>query len=143
MASAPRWILALSSLALAAGGAHATMLYKSIGPHGVIEFSDTPPDHGTIIETRVLSDATTQVAMADALADPAVDDAEVARASTEVDLAEHALALARRPLWSPRAYLRLDNTTRSSDDTQRIQYYERQLRVARHALFEALKIRPR
>ena len=144
MVSVTRWTFGLVCLGALAGAAHATVLYKSIGPHGVLQFSDTPPENGTIIEARVVPDPESQqVAMADPLDDPATDDAEIARADTEVDLAEHALALARRPPWSPHEGLRLANPSRNPSDAQRVDYYERRLAIAHRALVEALQHRSR
>lgn len=144
--------LPLAAAALAfAGAAHASILYKSIGPNGVVQFSDTPPEKGIIVEERKIGDppsmAPNAVTPVGALAllsigsvgDGATDEADLARANSQLDLAEHALALARRSTWSPRDGLRLKGVDRNSADDERIDFYKRNLAAARRNLMEVLK----
>lgn len=139
--------LAVALLAMPSFG---TVLYKSIGPNGVVQFSDAPPDNARIVEQRVLLDASTPRAAstgptdalalgAPPLADPT--DEEIARANTQVDLAEHALALARGPSNSAREAMQLTGRTRTTTDAQRIAFYERNLYTARRTLLQALSQR--
>src|ERR1700693_3178699 len=86
-------------------------LYKSIRADGTIIFSDVPPP---------------------ARAPPILDDdAPVARADALVDLAEHAFALARRGLWSPKDGLHLSAARRSRGDMERVEFYKRDVLLAR------------
>jgi hypothetical protein len=143
-------LLALS-VAVLAPAANAALLYKSVGPNGVIEFSDTPPAGAKVIEQRELGSAigtlpgmpsnapvtTPRVAAMEALA----NDAEVQNAATQVDLAEHALALARRGIWSPREGLKLQRIVRTSSDDDRIEFYKRGVALARQNLIDVMKRR--
>ena len=65
-------------------------------------------------------------------------DAAVARASAQVDLAEHALALARRPLWSDDP-LRSASARRTRADIERVEFYQRGVRIARQTLTDVLR----
>lgn len=150
-----RTILARLPLAAAVatfvGAAHAAILYKSIGPNGVVQFSDTPPEKGVIVEQRKIGDppsmAPNAVSPVGALAllsvggvgDGAADDADLARANAQLDLAEHALALARRSTWSARDGLRLQGSDRSMADDARIEFYKRNLSSARQNLLNVLQ----
>jgi hypothetical protein len=145
------------ALALLAAGAHAGMLYKSIGPDGVVQFSDTPPKDGVIVDQRptsvvaplapwpaapgsaAFSGASSNPLLA--LGDGSADDAELALANTKVDLAEHALALARHGLEEDTARIRLDEPTRTRTDDDRIAFYEHDLKLARDNLLGILKSR--
>jgi Domain of unknown function (DUF4124) len=140
-----RITLVLLAVALAPR-AEAITLYKSIGPNGVVEFSDTPPD-GTarLIEQRDLA-APQRPAIETAPAPAAsmeslITEDAVARATAQVDLAEHALALARRGVWAPMEGLRLKGPRRTAADEQRIEYYKHNVLLARQALLEVLKER--
>jgi hypothetical protein len=127
--------------------AHALVLYKSVGPNGVVEFSDVPPSgEAKIIEQRNLRSAPSSGMPESAPLRPAsmetlITDDEVARATTQVDLAEHALALARRGVWSPVEGLRLNGPSRTASDEQRIEFYKRNVLAARQQLLETLKQR--
>jgi hypothetical protein len=145
---------ALFALALASPGAGATVLYKSISPTGVIQFSDTPPDNGVVVEQRVvISDARAGgqpmelemvplTAFMNPLGMPADDgiapDDAIAQANAQVDLAEHQLALARNDTWDRREGLRLANPRRGPGDDERIAFYERNLATARAKLLALL-----
>ncbi|HET7402741.1 MAG TPA: DUF4124 domain-containing protein [Usitatibacter sp.] len=144
-------LLATATLASPAMG---TVLYKSIAANGVVEFSDVPPtDNSKLVEERqigrpVLEPAaaittaaatvvqTTPVAMESLIADEAV-----ARASEKVDLAEHALAVARQGLWSPRDGLHLRSPGRTAADEQRLEFFKRGVIAARQALMDTLRER--
>ncbi len=73
------------------------------------------------------------------LADPT--DEEIARANAQVDLAEHALALARGTSSSAREAMQLTGKPRTTTDSQRIAFYERNLYTARRTLLQALSQR--
>jgi hypothetical protein len=124
---------------------HAGVLYKSIGPNGVIQFSDTPPGNGMIVEERTIGSTPAAPATAGSplatLDDGNADDAELARANEKVDLAEHALALARRALDGDSVRMRLASQTRTPADDDRIAFFEKDLTIARHNLLEMLKSR--
>jgi len=137
-----------------ASPAMATVLYKSIAANGVVEFSDVPPtDHSKLVEEREIGRSglapaaaittaaatvvqTTPLAMESLIADEAV-----ARASEKVDLAEHALAIARQGLWSPREGLHLRSPGRTAADEQRLEYFKRGVMAARQALMDTLRER--
>lgn len=140
-----RRVAAALALSLAAVPAGASMLYKSVGPNGVVQFSDTPPgDSSVVLERRpidsigsvrpVATTAVMNVSLLDA------DDA-VARASAQVDLAEHALALARRAMWSELEGLRLTTHRPSAPDMERVEFYKRGVLNARQNLMEMLRAR--
>jgi uncharacterized protein DUF4124 len=145
-------IIALLGLLALAPAPFAAMLYKSIGPNGVVAFSDTPPETGVILEERPVPSDSTSPAGVDAdeqplahLAELTPDDdadAALARANQKVDLAEHALALARRSLWSTLDGLRLGASqppTRA--DEERARYYMHNVIAARQNLLATLRKR--
>jgi hypothetical protein len=156
-----RTILLLLAATVIAPRAQAIVLYKSVSPSGVVEFSDQPPaGSAKLIEQRDLGAAAgstfasiTPAAPASAAtpSDPAgsraaameilANDAEVMRASEQVDLAEHALALARREIWSPHEGLRLTRIMRKAADDQRIEHFKRGVVLARQNLLEVMKRR--
>ena len=134
----------LAALAFPAPGA---MLYKSVGPNGTIMFSDVPPPGARVLEQRVIGSSGTitpgsQSSQPSASIDPLLDgDAEVARASAQVDQAERELALARRELWSPREGLSLVSRRMSLADRDRVEFYKRNLKFARQSLIDMLRER--
>lgn len=141
--------LLLATLALPAGAA---VLYKSVSPTGVVEFSDTPPKgESKIIEQREVGAAITALPGMPPLASaPApnatgmealANDGEVLNAAAQVDLAEHAFALARRDLWSATDALKLRKVARTTSDDQRIDYYKRGVALARQNLIDVMKRR--
>jgi len=152
-----RLFLALLAAMLAgvAPSSGATVLYKSIGPHGVVQFSDTPPEQGSaVVEIRIVSDAAPSgeaiagpdglplLAFANPLelgADGVPPDEALARANAQVDLAEHQLALARNDTWERWEGLRLVSSHRSPADDERIAFYERNLAAARANLLAAMR----
>ncbi|MGE5095186.1 MAG: DUF4124 domain-containing protein [Betaproteobacteria bacterium] len=139
-------MIALLLAAALAPQAQATVIYKSVSPTGVLQFSDTPPDeHSRLLEQRDLGAAprsSIEILRSSALPmDPLASDDAVARAAAQVDLAEHALALARRATWSPMEGLRLKGPRRTAADAERIEYYKRSVLLARQSLLETLKQR--
>jgi hypothetical protein len=141
---AVRVFAALLASALPQLGAPA-VLYKSVAPNGTIMFSDTPPpSDARILEQRTVLDPVLARASgpAAAPAEQSVDfEAAVARANERIDLAEHALALARRGVWSTRDGLRIDPSRMSRSDEERVEFYKKNVLVARQGLMELLRER--
>ena len=133
-------IVLASALALpaSAGG-----LYRSVDAGGAILFSDSPPPSDARIVAQGRTGATTGVATALGMpcCELAEPDEAVARANSQVDLAEHALALARRGLWSPRDGLRLAAVRMTQGDEQRVAFYRKGVQVAREQLMDLLRER--
>ena len=125
--------------------AQAGMLYKSIGPNGTVMFSDTPPaGDARIVEQRVIGALSSGSPVTLGAASPLqlIDsDEAVQRANAQVDQAEHELALARRSTWSAHEGLRLASTRPTMSDTERVEFYKRNLRSARQYLVELLRER--
>jgi hypothetical protein len=65
----------------------------------------------------------------------------VARANAQVDLAEHALALTRQGLWSPRDGLRLVVARMTQGDEKRVAFYKKGVQIARQQLMDLLRER--
>jgi hypothetical protein len=134
----------------AAAPAPATVLYKSVASDGSILFSDTPPPDGArLLEQRTVGEPheSSMAALGSGMlmpaaspADPGYDDA-VARANQKVDLAEHALALAREGLWSPRDGLSIEARRMTRGDEDRVAFYKRGVNTARRELVELLRER--
>ena len=138
----PRTFIAATLALLAAIPAPAAMLYKSIGPNGVVQFSDMPPEKGELVAQVQLGDR--NAAAAPNVGSPVVEssqelDAALERASAQLDLAEHALALARRPVWSEPDVLHVSSPHLSPPDRDRIAYYENGVRLARRAVADAMR----
>ena len=133
-------------LALASGSQAAT-LYKSIGPNGTIMFSDMPPSgDAKLLEQREIGSPSPSGTFTTGPMDlgQLIDgDAVVARASAQVDLAEHALAEARRGTWSPRDGISVEPTKTTSRDLERIDYFQRGVKIARQQLLDVLRERKR
>jgi hypothetical protein len=121
--------LALAALASLPAGAG--VLYKS---------------DARVLETRVIggngsaSPQGTAAAMAQA-AQLIDSDEALARANAKVDMAEHALAEARKELLSPREGLRLTATRMTPADDARVQFFKRDVLAARQALMDLLRER--
>lgn len=135
------------ALSLATMPAGAGMLYKSVGPNGVIQFSDTPPgDNSLVVERRPIetltsiSAATSQSNVMN-VAQSLDADESIVRANAQVDLAEHALALARRSMWSELDGLRLAIHRATVSDVERVEFYKRGVLAARQNLMEVLHLR--
>jgi hypothetical protein len=139
-----RAITALSIL-VASWPSGAGVLYKSVAPNGTVTFSDTPPEAGSkLVEQR---EVRSSGAIADMNSGPAMgmvaadSDGELSRASAQLDQAEHALATARRDLWSPRDGLKLASLRRTRADDDRLAFYKKDVLLARQALLQVLKER--
>jgi hypothetical protein len=135
--------LACAALAAPAGAA---VLYKSVSPTGVLQFSDLPPADARVLERIQISDsaasgATVKVAVEPGMArvDPVQADAAVGKASAQLDLAEHALAEARRMVVTGNDPLRLTSTRMNRSDMERLDSYKRDVLLARQTLLETLK----
>jgi hypothetical protein len=148
----------LGPLVLLPFAAPAAMLYKSVGPNGVVEFSDVPPpEHHMLVEERVLPSrpsiesaarsvqaGVANVASAAAAGMPYVlEDLEgaVARANAQLDLAEHALAEALRSMGSPLQGMHLKSAPGAGPESARIEFYRRNVQLARQNLLEILHAR--
>jgi len=129
--------------------AQAGVLYKSVTQDGTITFSDVPPPPGAkLLEQKVIqaggaiASATADVSRALDVAGNLFDsDSAIAQANQAVDLAEHALALARREMWSPREGLHLKPIAKTSADDDRVAFYQRNVLAARKYLIELLQER--
>ena len=141
--------LAIAALA-APCVASATVLYKSIGPNGVVQFSDMPPaDRSVVVEQRALPSHTAAAASdlpprdGDMAGLPyVIEDGSgaLARANAQLDLAEHALAEALRSLGSPLQQMHLkshDNGVPQS--AARIDFFRRNVQAARQNLMNVLR----
>ena len=134
--------LLVAIVAAASIPASAATLYKSIGPNGVIQFSDTPPEKGQIVAQMALPDRS---APSDANAGapnpaPAQDyDAALDKVNAQLDLAEHALAQARRAAWTEPDVTHFGASHMSHADRERIAFYEKGVRHARLAVADAMR----
>ena len=120
----------------------AATLYKSIGPNGVIQFSDTPPEKGQVVAQMNLPDrgASPSANAGAPLQGPALDyDAALDKANMQLDLAEHALAEARRPVWTEPDILHIGAPRMKRTDYERIAYYEKSVRFARLTVADLMR----
>jgi hypothetical protein len=138
-------------LAAAATSAGASVLYKSVDPNGTITFSDVPPPPGSrLLESRSFDPGAPSsaeiaglpaTAMALEEAFQMIDyDQALREANERVDLAEHALALARAA-HARTARPGLNGGGLSLAEAERIEFHKRDLRSARLALAELLRSR--
>ena len=149
-------ILAAACLAAAcamAAPAGAAGLYKTIDEKGTVTFSDMPPSDRNIDAKRIVVPESSSavpgvVKPADVLAGMATPeekirsgDEAVQRASMQVDLAEHALAVARRPVWDVADPMKLDGPRMTRADRERIEHYRKDLKIAQQQLNDLLRIR--
>jgi hypothetical protein len=146
-------LLGMGTIALAAalaGPAAAAVLYKSVSPQGVFEFSDHPPESGQsrLVEQIRMPDTEPGASNSSSIASgPSREehfreaDAAVQRANAQIDLAEHALAEVRRQALADSDPMRLKPTRISRADIERIEYYKKNVRVARQTLLETLQQR--
>lgn len=142
----PLAILALATAAALAAPAVAGVLYKSVGANGTIMFSDVPPGgDARILEQRQLPSGS---ASSTAPSTNGLDvvqlidsDAALSRANLQFDLAERALAAARRDTWAQGDGLKLVSRRASRSDEERIEFYKRNVVAARQALMEILRDR--
>jgi hypothetical protein len=132
----------------------AAVLYKTVDEKGVIMFSDLPPTPGADAKRIVVPEASSAVPGAVRSADATAaetlteerirsSDEAVQRASLQVDMAEHALAVARRPLWDPSDLMKLEGSRMSAGDRDRLAYYRKNLKVAQSQLSDLLRTRRR
>ena len=133
-------------LCAAATVAPAAVLYKSVGANGTLEFSDLPPEKDRNVERiRIPDSASTTAAPATLAPGPSREgqarevDAAVERANAQLDLAEHALAEARRSLSANSEAVRLVSVRISSADQERLAFYKKDVLLARQQLLEVLK----
>jgi hypothetical protein len=141
----------LAALALAVPcTAGAGVLYKSVAADGSIMFSDTPPPASArIVEQRVIADNGTVASAASSAAARTLgaietlfdSDAALSQANERIDMAEHALAEARRSLWSYRDGLRLKATSRAAGEDKRIESLKHDVLAARQQLLDLLRER--
>jgi hypothetical protein len=135
-------ILAAAALA-GYPGAGAATLYKSVDKEGHVTFSDTPVDGAVKIQRMETSDsakpaesgsAPMYLALADSF------DAAVTQANEKLDLAEHALAVARRTVVEHDP-LSLRAPRLSRADLQQLDFYKNDVTAARKNLLRILKQR--
>jgi hypothetical protein len=131
--------------------ASAAVLYKTVDDKGVIMFSDMPPAQGVDAKRIQVPESSSAAPgslrpMDNIVAGtPTVEerirlgDEAVQRASTQVDLAEHALAVARRPLWDVADPMRLEGAKLTRADRERLDYYRKNLKVAQNQLSDVLR----
>jgi hypothetical protein len=135
----PSWLLAIVLTSALALPASAEGLYRSIAADGAMLFSDMPPPS----DTPTVAQGTTGAAGAPGMPsyELAERDGAVARADAQLDLAEHALALARQGLSSPSDGLRLVATRMKRGDQERVAFYQKGVQVARKQLMDLLRAR--
>lgn len=132
-------VIALSVLLATVPAVAESTLYKWVSPDGVVNFSDAPPADPATSVSLVPLDASPPPNVAVAKLDELREsDEQVAAANSRMDLAEHALAQARRPLWSPTDGLRLprEDTPR---EARQVDFYKRDILAARRALIDTLR----
>ena len=129
----------------AATAAPAAVLYKSVGPDGTVEFSDLAPEKGRNVERIRIPDSSSSGAPVSIAPGPSREepfrkaDAAVARANAQLDLAEHALAEARRTLANDSDPMRMVSARMSRADQDRLAFYRKDVLLARARLLEVLK----
>ena len=134
----------IAGLLVHASTAGAT-LYKAIDRDGRITFSDTPVDGAVTLQRIESSDSANPRVGAEAapvyLALAELNDEAIARANAKVDMAEHALAEARRMALGENDPLALGGTRLSRTDAQRLEGYKREVADARKNLLRVLQVR--
>ena len=97
------------------------------------------------MNTRLTSSLLLAILLAGTVALPAIAEDEpmnpVAIANERVDLAEHAFALARLGLSSPRDGLRLATARMTRSDEERVAFYQKAVQAARQQLTDLLRVR--
>jgi hypothetical protein len=118
-------------------------LLKVIDADGAIMFTDMPPPSDARIVVQVPTGGTTGVARAPGMPyyELAESDEAVTRANEQVDLAEHAFALARQGLQSPSDGLRLVAARMTQGDEDRVAFYKKGVQAARQQLMDLLRER--
>ena len=123
----------------------AAVLYRSVDPNGTIVFSDLPPENAVRDVKRLQIPGSSSPPMPVLAQGPTNEekiremDAAVQGASAQVDLAEHALALARRSVWSEPEPGKLTAVRMTRADVERIEFYKQGVKIARLALCELLQ----
>jgi hypothetical protein len=138
-------LIAILTLA-AYAGASAGTLYKSVDKDGRITFSDAPIEGAVTIHRMEMSDSAKPAAgslpgdgtMYLALGD-SFDEA-VTKANEKMDLAEHALALARQALGDHDP-LSLRNPRHTAAEARQLEFYKRDVVNARRNLMRVLRQR--
>jgi len=137
----------LAALAMPAGAA---VLYKTVDAKGVVMFSDLPPAPGAEAKRIVVAETSNSavpggVRTAEIIAGAPtpeekirMGDEAVQHASLQVDMAEHALAVARRSLWDT-DLLKLDGPKLTRADRERIEHYRKDLKIAQQQLSDLLR----
>jgi len=138
-----------------AAPAGAAVLYKTIDDKGTVTFSDLPPsDRNTDAKRILVPESSSAVPggmkSAEMLAGaPTAEekiragDEVVQRASLQVDLAEHALAVARRPVWDVADPMKLEGPRMTRADRERIDHYRKDLKIAQQQLTDVLRTKRR
>lgn len=140
----------IAAFAAAALPASAAVLYKTVDEKGVVMFSDLPPAQGTDAKRIQITESSSAVPGAsrplDVIAGAPtaeerirISDEAVQRASAQVDLAEHALAVARRPLWEIADPMKLGGPKLTRADQERLEHYRKELRIAQQQLSDVLR----
>ena len=144
-------IAAALATAVLCGVAQAGVIYKQVERDGKITFSDHPLD-GAVVISRIESSDSPKPGVAEetrgagapqyqylALAD-GFDEA-VRQANTKVDMAEHALAVARRSLLGNHDPLALANGRSSPEALHQLEFYKDELGKARKNLLRTIQQR--
>lgn len=142
------FVIAAAMLAVPCA-ASATVLYKSISPKGVIEFSDVPPsDRSVVVEQRAVPSRAVPAVVASDLPPRegnldglpyVIDDGALTRANAQLDLAEHALAEALRSMGSTLQNMRLKGNAAGAANAARVDFFRRNVQAARENLMNVLK----
>jgi hypothetical protein len=149
MATLPRKLrFSLCALvtACAAASACAGVLYKSVDREGRMVFSDTPIEGAVVTQRIETSDSAKRIveegrsapqylALVDGL------DETVRRANEKLDLAEHALAEARRSITGEGEVLALHSSRPSRESRQQLEFYKKEVLDARKSLLRILQQR--
>src|SRR5262249_27648675 len=116
-------------------------------------FSDLPPAPGADAKRIVMPESPSAPGVllsADATAPDILteerirsSDEAVQKASLQVDIAEHALAVARRPLWEPVDLMKLQGPRMTRADRDRLSYYRKNLKVAQAQLSDLMRTKRR
>ena len=123
--------------------ADAGVLYKSVDRDGRVTFSDVPPD-GAVTVQRIASSESAKADVGNEnspiyLALAEVGNEAVARANAQMDMAEHAYAMARQQHAGTHDPLSLGNPART--DRRKLEFLKRDVLEARKALLRALQQR--
>ena len=139
-------IAALTAFALPASAA---VLYKAVDEKGVVMFSDLPPPQGVEAKRVSVPESSSAVPGAVRPTDTIVagtptteerirlGDEAVQRASAQVDLAEHALAVARASIVEEDP-LSLGGRNLTRADRQQLEFYKKDVAAARRNLMRIL-----